>query len=48
MVLSEKDFVEQSDKHTLKSLFSKQENMIVHVEKNMTNTDWHKYKNGYI
>ena len=51
MVLSEKDFLLEleSDKLSLKSLFSEAGKYDCPCRrKNMTNADWHKYKNGYM
>jgi predicted Fe-S protein YdhL (DUF1289 family) len=51
MVLSEKDFLLEleSDKLSLKSLFSEAGKYDCPCKrKNMTNADWHKYKNGYM
>lgn len=51
MTLSEKDFLLEleSDKNTLKSLFSKAGQYDCPCRrKNMTNADWKKYKNGYM
>lgn len=51
MVLSERDFLLEleSDKLSLKSLFSEAGKYDCPCRrKNMTNADWHKYKNGYM